>query len=29
MEFETNVGGLILKRKFKLKDMVYEGKLEI
>lgn len=29
MEFETNIGGLILKRKFKLKDMVYEGKLEI
>ncbi len=29
MEFETNIGGLAVKHKFKLKDMVYEGKLEI
>jgi uncharacterized membrane protein YgcG len=29
MEFETHIGGLILKHKFKLKDMVYEGKLEL
>lgn len=29
IEFETNIGGLQWKRKFKLKDMVYEGKLEL
>lgn len=29
IEFETNISGLQLKRKFKLKDMVYEGKLEL
>lgn len=29
MEFDTNIGGLSLRHKFKLKEMVYDGKLEI
>ncbi len=29
VEFVTKIGSIKVKRKFKLKDMVYNGKLEL
>jgi len=29
VEFEVKIGGLSVKKKFKLKDMVFHGRLEL